>query len=161
MYNRVIFETCFYDISMIYGYPSLKGRGGGLAIFSHFLMFWRFCVANLVYFRVKKKIFEKSPIFRVILHLFWTLVEADIQAISKLREIQLQYGPFQSIFLLPSTSIDFNQLGNLSWRVNSRIYVTFATYLAQNDALRGYVVMLIVLSRTLLWSEEFALCSGE
>ena len=30
LYNRVIFETCFYDISMIYGYPSLKGRGGGV-----------------------------------------------------------------------------------------------------------------------------------
>ena len=66
----------------------LRGEGGGLAIFSHFLMFWRFCVANLVYFQVKKKIFEKSPIFRVILDLFCTLVEADIQAISKMREIQ-------------------------------------------------------------------------
>ena len=46
-----------------------------------------------------------------------------------------------SFFHLLSTSIDFNQLGNLSWRVNSRIYVTFETYLAKNDALRGYVVM--------------------
>ena len=68
--------------------PPFKGRGGGLAIFSHFLMFWWFCVANLVYFQVKKIKFEKSPIFRVNLGLFSTLVKADIQPMSKMSEIR-------------------------------------------------------------------------
>ena len=75
-----------------------------------------------------------------------------------------EYGPVWSFFLHLSslklqTKSHFGE--TLTWRVNSRIYVIFATYLSQNDALGGYVVMLIVLRRTLLWPEEVDRCSGE